>query len=143
MNSRDRYAEIINGMKSEDKMVQWRTMVKWCILWIEVEKKELKPLLEFIKACKEMGFWQRYYPSQSHCALGLSLGKNYEERYHLPMVYVSYNPVENNFAIQYQKGQGGETVRVVCGSRISKKEWRDIERWLDNEKKNSRSLENE
>ncbi|WP_103070111.1 hypothetical protein [Aquimarina sediminis] len=143
MSIRDRYTEIINGMKSDDKQVQWHTMVKWCILWIEEENKKLKPLFEFIKECKEIGFWERYYPSQSHYALGLSLGKNYEERYYLPMVYVSYNVVENNFAIQYQKGQGGETIRVVYGSELSKSNFKSIEDWLDNKKNNSRILENE
>ncbi|MBG6130339.1 hypothetical protein IWQ47_001578 [Aquimarina sp. EL_43] len=136
MNSRDRYTEIINGMKSDDKQVQWNIMVEWCILWIEVEKKELKPLLEFIKECKEIGFWKRYYPSQSHYALGLSLGKNYDKRYDLPMVYIRYNSDKNNFDIQYQKGQGGETTRVDCGSKISESDFKSIAHWLDNKKNN-------
>lgn len=136
MNSRDRYTEIINGMKSDDKHVQWNIMVEWCILWIEVEKKELKPLLEFIKECKEIGFWKRYYPSQSHYALGLSLGKNYDKRYDLPMVYIRYNSDKNNFDIQYQKGQGGETTRVDCGSKISESDFKSIAHWLDNKKNN-------
>ncbi|EZH73436.1 hypothetical protein ATO12_15970 [Aquimarina atlantica] len=143
MSSRDRYTEIINGMKSDDKQLQWHTMVKWCTLWIDVEKKELKPLLELIKECKEVGFWECYYPSQSHYALGLSLGKNYDERYNLPMVYIRYNADKNNFDVQYQKGQGGETTRVDCGSKLSENHFKSITHWLGDKKNNSRDPENE
>jgi len=76
-----------------------------------------------------------FYPSQSHRALGVSIGKNYTERYELPMVYISYNPVEKNFAIQYQKGQGGETIRTECGSKVSKSNFQEIEHWLNDKTK--------
>lgn len=142
MDIRDIYSEIITGMKSEDKLVQWSTMVKWCTLWIDIEHKALKPLLELIKELKEIGFWELYYPSQSHYALGLSLGKNYSERYDLPMVYIRYNSVDKNFDIQYQKGQGGETIIVDCGNKVSESDFKSIARWLD-DKKNSRDPENE
>ncbi|MDH7447622.1 hypothetical protein [Aquimarina sp. 2201CG14-23] len=140
MNIRDRYAEIIEGMESEDRFVQWNTMVKWCTLWIDIEHKKLKPLLKLIKKCKEIGFWEQYYPSQSHNALGLSLGKNYQERYDLPMVYVSYNAEDDNFGIQYQKGQGGETKRIECGSKVSNTNLQEIELWLNDKRNNSRKL---
>jgi len=132
LNIRDRYQEIIKGMESEDRLVQWNTMVTWCEIWIDVEKKELKPLLDLIIDIKEIGFWNNFYPSQSHRNLGISLGKNYTERYELPMVYISYNSTEKNFAIQYQKGQGGETIRKECGSKVSKNELKEIQGWLNN-----------
>ncbi|WP_299435640.1 hypothetical protein [uncultured Aquimarina sp.] len=132
MNIRDRYQEIIKGMESEDRLIQWDTMVTWCKIWIDVEKKELKPLLDLIIDIKEIGFWDSFYPSQSHRALGICLGKNYTERYELPMVYISYNPTEKNFAIQYQKGQGGETIRTECGTKVSKNEFKEIHEWLNN-----------
>ncbi|GAA0718298.1 hypothetical protein GCM10009430_16230 [Aquimarina litoralis] len=113
MNIRERYTEIINGMKSEDRLVQWETMVKWCSLWIEVENKKFQPLLDLIYTFKTIEFWNMYYPSQSHNSLGLSLGKNYDERCRLPMVYINYNSTDHRFAIQYQKVQAGETIREV------------------------------
>lgn len=140
MNPGDRYQEIINEMKSDDKQVQWNTMVKWCNLWIDVDKKALKPLLDLIKEFKELGYWKVYYPSQSHYALGLSLGKDYNERYDLPMVYISYNAEDDNFAIQYQKGQGGKTRRVECGSKVSNSNFQEIENWLHDKNKNGRHL---
>ncbi len=130
-------------MKSDDKQVQWNTMVKWCNLWIDVDKKDVKPLLDLIKEFKELGFWEIYYPSQSHYALGLSLGKDYNERYDLPMVYISYHAEDDNFAIQYQNGQGGETTRVEYGNELSKKELKEIECWLNDKISNSRNLEND
>lgn len=135
MDIRAQYKGIIEGMASENRQVQWETMVKWCRLWIEVEKRELQPLLALIFQLKELGFWQKYYPSQSHCALGLSLGKNYEERYNLPMVYINYNTADHHFYIQYQKGQGGETTKVECGSNLSKTDFEAIALWLNDEKK--------
>jgi len=143
MNIRERYTAIINGMKSEDKLVQWETMVKWCTLWIEEEKKELKPLLELIKEFKNIGFWEDYYPSQSHRALGLSIGKNYDERYQLPMVYIRYNAEGDSFDIQYQKGQGGETFVTVCIGALAKSDLKKIVDWLDDTKKNSRTIKSE
>ncbi len=127
-------------MESEDRLVQWNTMVTWCTLWIEVQHKELKPLLDLIIDIKEIGFWEQYYPSQSHNALGLSLGGNYEERYNLPMVYISYNAEDDNFGIQYQKGQGGETTRIACGSEVSNSNFQEIELWLNDKSNNSRKL---
>lgn len=129
-------------MESDNKLVQWEAMVKWCTLWIELNNKELQPLLALIHELKELGFWNIYYPSQSHYALGLSLGKDYEERYDVPMVYISYNAVENNFSIQYQKGQGGETVKVECGNQLSKTNFNEIELWLKNKASNSRNSKN-
>ncbi|MEW7280391.1 hypothetical protein ABW636_17505 [Aquimarina sp. 2201CG1-2-11] len=143
MHIRDIYSRIINDMESDDRQVQWDAMIKWCTLWINVQHKELTPLLELIKELKEIGFWERYYPSQSHYALGLSLGKNYDERYDLPMVYIRYNSDKNNFDIQYQKGQGGKTTRVACGEKLLKKDFHRIERWLDDKTNNSRTLEND
>jgi len=124
LNIRDRYKGIIEGMKSDDRKVQWNTMINWCNLWIDIENKQLKPLLELI--------------SQSHRALGISLGKDYTERYELPMVYIRYNATEDNFAIQYQKGQGGTTISVACGKEISHNQLKEIESWLHNKKGNSR-----
>ncbi len=143
MHIRDIYSGIINGMESDDRQVQWNTMVKWCTLWIDVQHKELTPLLELIKELKEIGFWERYYPSQSHYALGLSLGKNYDERYDLPMVYIRYNSDKNNFDVQYQKGQGGETTRVDCGNKLSENDFEDIVLWLNDKTNNIRNLEND
>jgi len=125
-------------MKSDDRKVQWNTMINWCNLWIDIENKQLKPLLELIKNLKEVGFWDHFYPSQSHRALGISLGKDYTERYELPMVYIRYNATEDNFAIQYQKGQGGTTISVACGKEISHNQLKEIESWLHNKKGNSR-----
>ncbi len=127
-------------MESEDRLVQWNTMVTWCRLWIEEQHKELKPLLKLIEKCKEIGFWERYYPSQSQNALGLSLGKNYQERYDLPMVYISYHTMDDNFGIQYQKGQGGKTTRIACGSEVSNSNFQEIELWLNDKSNNSRKL---
>ena len=134
MNIRERYIEIINGMKSEDRLVQWETMVKWCSLWIEVENQKLQPLLDLIYTFKALGFWSMYYPSQPKRALGLSLGKNYDERCRLPMVYIYYNSIDHQFAIQYQKVQAGETTREVYGERLSSVEFQKITDWLTSKK---------
>ena len=138
MNSRGKYKGIIKGMASENKLVQWETMLTWCQLWIEEENQKSQPLLELISQLKELGFWQKYYPSQSHNSLGLSLGKNYKERLELPMVYISYNSSNKSFAIQYQKGQGGETMLVDRGKSIYENDFADIENWLNSIDNNSR-----
>ena len=134
MNVRERYTEIINGMNSEDQQIQWETMVKWCSLWIEVENQKLQPLLDLIYTFKALGFWSMYYPSQSKRALGLSLGKNYDERCRLPMVYIIYNSSDHQFAIQYQKVQGGETICEVSGKELSSAEFQKITNWLTSKK---------
>ncbi|MFD2562882.1 hypothetical protein [Aquimarina rubra] len=64
--------------------------------------------------------------------MGLSTGKNYNERYDLPMVYIRYNDEDNNFNIQYQKGQGGETKLVECADNLTENDLNEIRLWLHN-----------
>ena len=87
---------------------------------------------------KKVDFWNKYFPSTSHEALGLSLEFESDKRFEMPMVYIVYKSKSKEFEIQYQKGQGNTTLEKNCGTELTQIDFTEIEKWLS-DKNNERT----
>ena len=79
---------------------------------------------------KEFGFFEKYYPSNSHESLGISTERLYEKRRTKPMVYLTYTPQERSFIVRYQQGQGNTVAKENVGATILHEVLAKIDTWL-------------
>jgi hypothetical protein len=89
-----------------------------------------QPMIELIQRFETVGLCKKFFPSNSHEALGLSRADNYEQRLLLPMVYITYQSKTNTFKLTFQKGQGKTINEENCGPHIDSQTISKIEDWL-------------
>ncbi len=117
-------------MNNDRKVQEWTTIIDFYNELIDKYKWPQKPMLEFIIELEKIGFYNKYWPSTSHEALGLNLEKEYEKRLESRMVYIVYKSDSNKFQISFQAGQGNEIRKKVCGKNLTKSDLKEIENWL-------------
>jgi hypothetical protein len=78
----------------------------------------------------EAGFFEKYYPSNSHESLGLSTEREFSLRRTKPMGYLTYLPKENSFEVTYQQGQGNIVNEENVGPLVLPKVLTKIDAWL-------------
>ena len=125
-------------MNKEIKVAKWEKIIEFYNDLIENHKWEQKPMLKLIENFKKANFWNKYFPSTSHEALGLSLEFDSDKRFEMRMVYIIYKSKKKEFEIQYQKGQGNTTLEKNCGTELAKNDFLEIENWLS-DKNNERT----
>jgi hypothetical protein len=79
---------------------------------------------------EDAGFFEKYYPSNSHEALGISTEREYSLRLTKPMVYILYIPGKQNFELHFQKGQANTLLQENCGPIVLPEVLIKINRWL-------------
>lgn len=89
-----------------------------------------EPMVALFPKLEQYGFFEKYYPSNSHESLGLSTEKKYDLRCAGPMVYLTYVPHEHAFVITYQQGQGKTIIEENAGPTISSEVLSKIDAWL-------------
>ena len=118
-------------MNEPDKMAEWTKIIEFYNDLITNYHWKQEPMLVLIEKLKTRNFWNHFFPSTSHEALGLSTEYNYEARCEKSMVYIRYDSDNNEFIIHFQEGQGNTTKEKVCGTEISENEFKIIEEWLN------------
>ena len=126
-------------MNKDKKIAEWKKTIEFYIDLIDNYKWEQKPMLELIDILKKIDFWNKYFPSTTHEALGLSLEFDSDKRFEMPMVYIIYKSKNKEFEIQYQKGQGNTTLEKNCGTELSQIDFLEIDKWLS-DKNNERTI---
>ncbi len=122
----------IFGLMSQrlTKKELWSENIGYYRSLISQHKFDQAPMLDLFPLLEECGFFEKYYPSNSHEALGISMEEFYAERLKKPMVYISYLPAKAEFVVYYQKGQGKTMLEEFCGSAISAEIFLKIDQWL-------------
>lgn len=122
-------------MSEDRKTAEWNRIIEFYNNLIDNYNWDQKPILKLIEQLKELEFWNKYFPSTSHEALGLSTEFNSEKRFEMPMIYIVYKAKLKAFEIHYQKGQGNTILTKNCGAELSKKDVHEIEKWLSDKNK--------
>ena len=125
-------------MNKLNKITKWNETIEFYNDLIDNYKWEQKPMLSLIEELREMKLWDKYYPSTSHEALGLSFEFDNDIRFEMPMVFIIYKFKTDNFEIHYQKGEGNTHSEIKCGNKITQENINSIETWLsdnNNERK--------
>jgi hypothetical protein len=117
-------------MSKGKKIAEWEKTIEFYNDLIDNYRWEQKPMLKLIDALKKVDFWNKYFPSTSHEALGLSLEFESDKRFEMPMVYIIYKSKNKEFEIQYQKGQGNTILEKNCGTELTQIDFKEIEKWL-------------
>jgi hypothetical protein len=109
-------------------------------LWVEnrqfyqelVEKYHLdqEPMIDLIDQLGEAEYFAKFYPSNSHEALGLSTAHDYLQRCERNMVYIIYRPVTDRFEVLYQSGQGKTRRKELYDRNEILSRFSEIETWL-------------
>ncbi len=120
-------------MKKINKTTEWNKIIEFYTDLIDNYKWEQKPMLNLIEQLREMKLWDKYYPSTSHEALGLSFEFDIEKRFTMPMVFIIYKSKTDNFEIHYQKGEGNTHSELNCGNKVMHEDLNSIETWLSND----------
>ena len=95
-------------------------------------KLAMQPMIQLIHYFDKIGICEKYFPSNSHESLGLSTGKNFEERLSVPMVYITYQPRTNTFKLDFRKGQEKKIKEEDCGPDFDDLTILKIDNWLSN-----------
>jgi hypothetical protein len=109
-------------------------------LWVEnrqfyqelVEKYRwsLEPMIELIDELGKLGFHEKFYPSNSHEALGLSTVQEFSQRCERHMVYIVYRQITDKFEVHYQSGPGNLERKETCDRKEIFSKFKEIESWL-------------
>jgi len=78
----------------------------------------------------EAGFFEKYYPSNSHESLGMSTEREFNLRLVKPMIYLTYLPKDGSFVVTFQQGQGNTVDEENVGPMISPEVLAKIDAWL-------------
>jgi hypothetical protein len=97
---------------------------------ISVYQFDLGPMLDLLPQLERAGFFEKYYPSNSHEELWISTEDSYEKRKDKRMVGISYLSGKWIFVVYYQNGQGQTVMEEYCGPAISPEILVKIDRWL-------------
>jgi hypothetical protein len=97
---------------------------------ISVYQFDQGPMLDLLPQLEQAGFFEKYYPSNSHEGLCISTEASYEERRDKRMVHILYVAGKQMFIVYYQKGQGDTVMEEYCGSTVSAEILVKIDRWL-------------
>lgn len=89
-----------------------------------------EPMLVLLEQLRQAGFYERFYASASHEALGVSTAAEYQQRLVSNMVYIIYNSTADKFAIHYQQGQGNTRRRETCAPELIAARFEAIVSWL-------------
>ena len=79
---------------------------------------------------EEAGFFEKYYPSNSHESLGLSTEREFNLRRVKSMIYLTYLPKDGCFVLTFQQGQGNTVDEENVGPMISPEVLAKIDAWL-------------
>ena len=122
-------------MSENKKTAEWKRIIEFYNDLIDNYNWDQKPILKLIDQLKELEFWNKYFPSTSHEALGLSTEFDSDIRFEMPMVYIVYKSKLKAFEIHYQKGQGNTTLTKNCGTELAQTDFLEIEKWLSDKNK--------
>ena len=86
---------------------------------ISIHQFDQSPMLDLFPQLEKAGFFEKYYPSNSHEALGLSTEELYEQRTDKRMVYISYLPGKQIFVVYYKKDKNNTVLEEYFGSTVS------------------------
>lgn len=89
-----------------------------------------EPMIALFPRLEQAGFFEKYYPSNSHESLGLSIERKYDLRCAKPMVYLTYVHQEESFVVTYQQGQGNTIIEENAGPTIPLEVLAKIDTWL-------------
>ncbi len=78
----------------------------------------------------EVGFFEKYYPSNSHESLGMSTEREFNLRLVKPMIYLTCLPKDGSFVVTFQQGQGNTVDEENVGPMISPEVLAKIDAWL-------------
>lgn len=87
-------------------------------------------MLDLLPQLERAGFFEKYYPSNSHEELGISTEQSYEKRMDKWMVSISYVSGKQMFVVYYLKEQGQIVMEEYCGSTISAEILAKTDKWL-------------
>jgi hypothetical protein len=113
-----------------DKQETWNEMIDFYEELISKYNWKQEPMLEFVNSLKVIGFWDKYFASGSHSALGLSLfdiSENFGKR----IVYIEYQSKIDNFQMFFQQEQK-VFKELSCGSSINQNILNQIDDFLLN-----------
>ncbi len=114
----------------ESKNEQWTIIEKFYQELVDVYHWDQQPMIKLLATLKFNGFYDKYFPSTSHEALGLCMVDKYDERLNQPMVYLAYNMKLEIFEAHFQQGQGVTVKQENLGKEISRSMLDSFEEWL-------------
>ena len=114
----------------ESKEEQWTKIEKFYKELVDVYHWDQRPMIDLLSTLKLNGFYDKYFPSTSHEALGLCTVDKYDERLERPMVYLVYNMKSKIFEGHFQQGQGATVKQENLGKEISRRILDSVEDWL-------------
>jgi hypothetical protein len=114
----------------ESKEEQWTKIEKFYKELVDVYHWDQGPMIDLLSTLKLNGFYEKYFPSTSHEALGLCTVDKYDERLDLPMVYLVYNMKSEIFEGHFQHGQGTTVKQENLGKEVSRSTLDSVEEWL-------------
>jgi hypothetical protein len=115
-------------MESKDK--KWTKIEKFYQELVDVYHWDQRPMINLLATLKLNRFYDKYFPSTSHEALGLCTVDQYNERLEQPMIYLFYNMKAEIFEARYQRGQGKTVKQENLGKEINRNMLNSFEEWL-------------
>jgi hypothetical protein len=89
-----------------------------------------EPMIALFPKLDEAGFFEKYYPSNSHESLGMSTEREFNLRLVKPMIYLTYLPKDGSFVVTFQQGHGNTVDEENVGPMISPEVLAKIDAWL-------------
>lgn len=114
----------------ESKQEKWAKIEKFYQELVDVYHWDQRPMIDLLSTLKLSGFYDKYFPSISHEALGLCTVDRYDERLERPMIYLVYNMKSKIFEAHFQQGQGVTLKQENLGEEINRKTLDAFEEWL-------------
>lgn len=114
-----------------NKQETWNEMIDFYEELISKYNWKQEPMLKFVHSLKTVDFWDKYFASGSHSALGLSLfdiSQNFGKR----IVYIEYQSKTDNFQVFFQQKQQTVLKELSCGSSINQNILNQIDDFLLN-----------
>ncbi len=87
-----------------------------------------EPMLALINELQANGISEKFFPSNSHEALGLSRFKEYPLRTEYNMVFIVYSQKNSKFEIEYFRKE--KILIKTVTEKVTEKDIRKIEYWL-------------
>ena len=115
---------------STNKKAEWDKQADFYNDLIQNYGWKQTPMIDLIAQLRIIGFCDKYFPSNSHEALGLSVVFD-DVKFENPMVFIVYRSDNDIFEIHYQKTPGELVEIATHGHKISTTEFKKIEEWLN------------
>jgi hypothetical protein len=120
-----------NRLSNEtNKKKEWDKKVEFYKDLIDNYNWQQAPMLSLIDKFKEIGFWDKYFPSNSHEALGLSTVYD-DVRFEKSTVFILYRPNDDTFEVTYLNPARDVIKIETHQNNIGTAEFKKIENWID------------